>query len=55
MFLPLLYSEMAIQDNVYYDGSMATSYPSGSAGVITASTPLLVASEADSAMTQQVR
>lgn len=55
VFLPLLYSETAIQENVYYDGAMATSYPSGSAGAIVSSTPLLVASEADSATTQQVR
>ena len=42
-------SELTLQDNVYYNGT--THYPSGAGGATTSSMSLLVANEADHALT----
>ena len=48
VFPPLLYSEMTTQENIYYNG--VSHYPPGSAGATTSTLSLLVANEADPAM-----
>ena len=49
-FIP---SEMAAQDDVYYDGTVATSYLHGGAGAVSSRMSLLVASEADNSDTTE--
>ena len=44
---------MAAQDDVYYDGTVATSYLQGGAGAVSSRISLLVTSEADNSDTTE--